>query len=146
MQSKLSTIKTYIYIYINSYNCTSVWVTNTNIVFLNVTAEDPIPYLTPKVCDADQIIVTVDWHQSIVVLHDRGQISRRGLLMDKGLNQAGLADHPIPHDRAADGQIRYNHGDSGSGPGEWWKLNDYRTAENWEYIDIEYLLVCRLLF
>lgn len=142
MQSKLSTIKTYI----NSYNCTSVWVTNTNIVFFNVTAEDPIPYLTPKVCDADQIIVTVDWHQSIVVLHDRGQISRRGLLMDKGLNQAGLADHPIPHDRAADGQIRYNHGDSGPGAGERWKLNDYRTAENWEYIDIEYLLVCRLLF
>lgn len=88
--------------------------------FINVTAEDPIPYLTPKVCDADQIIVTVDWHQSIVVLHDRGQISRRGLLMDKGLNQAGLADHPIPHDRAADGQIRYNHGDSG--PGGWWML------------------------
>lgn len=38
--------------------------------------------------------------------------------MDKGLNQAGLADHPIPHDRAADGQIRYNHGDSGPGAGE----------------------------
>lgn len=66
--------------------------------------------------------------------------------MDKGLNQTGLADHPIPHDRAADGQIRYNHGDSGPGAGERWKLNDYRTAENWEYIDIEYLLVCRLLF
>lgn len=72
------------------------------MVFFNGKAEDTTPYLTTKVCDADHISVTVVWHQSIVILHDSSDISMWRLPVDKGLNQTGLADHPVPHDWTID--------------------------------------------
>ena len=71
-------------------------------------------YFSAKVCDADQVFVPVGRDQFVVALQDRGQIPCRGLLMDQGLDQAGLADHSIPYDRTADQEARHNHSDSGT--------------------------------